>query len=37
VAVPAHLSKVAQGHLEKLMSALPKENPREDLLKRAGV
>jgi molecular chaperone DnaJ len=37
VAVPAHLSKVAQGHLEKLMAALPKENPREDLLKRAGV
>ena len=37
VAVPAHLSKVAQGHLEKLMSALPKENPREDLLRRAGV
>ena len=37
VAVPAHLSKAAQGHLEKLMSALPKENPREDLLRRAGV
>lgn len=37
VAVPAHLSKAAQGHLEKLMSALPKENPREDLLRRAGA
>ena len=37
VAVPAHLSKAAQGHLEKLMSALPQENPREDLLRRAGV
>ncbi len=37
VAVPAHLSKAAQGHLEKLMSTLPKENPREDLLRRAGV
>jgi molecular chaperone DnaJ len=37
VAIPAHLSKAAQGHLEKLMSALPKENPREDLLRRAGV
>lgn len=37
VAVPAHLSKAAQGHLDKLMSALPKENPREDLLRRAGV
>ena len=35
VAVPAHLSGVAKGHLEKLMAALPKENPREDLLKRA--
>ncbi len=37
VAVPAHLSMAAQGHLEKLMSALPKENPREDLLRRAGA
>jgi molecular chaperone DnaJ len=37
VAVPNHLSKAAQGHLEKLMAALPDENPREDLLKRAGV
>lgn len=35
VAVPAHLSGVAKGHLEKLMAALPKGNPREDLLKRA--
>ncbi len=37
VAVPAHLSKAAQGYLEKLMSALPKENPREELLRRAGA
>jgi molecular chaperone DnaJ len=35
VAVPAHLSGPAKGHLEKLMAALPNENPREDLLKRA--
>jgi len=35
VAVPSHLSGAAKAHLEKLMSALPKENPREDLLKRA--
>jgi molecular chaperone DnaJ len=34
VAVPSHLSGAAKGHLEKLMEALPKENPREDLLKR---
>jgi molecular chaperone DnaJ len=37
VAVPAHLSGAAKGHLEKFMAALPQENPREDLLKRAGV
>lgn len=35
VAVPSHLSGAAKGHLEKLMAALPKENPREDLVKRA--
>ena len=35
VAVPAHLSAAAKGYLEKLMSALPKENPRDDLIKRA--
>ena len=35
VAVPSHLSGAAKGHLEKLMAALPKENPREELLKRA--
>lgn len=37
VAVPAHLSGASKGHLEKLMASLPKENPRDDLLKRAGV
>ena len=35
VAVPSHLSGAAKGHLEKLMAALPKDNPREELLKRA--
>jgi len=35
VAVPSHLSGAAKGHLEKLMAALPNENPREDLVKRA--
>ena len=35
VAVPAHLSKTAKGHLEKLFEALPKENPRDDLIAKA--
>jgi molecular chaperone DnaJ len=35
VAVPSHLSGAAKGHLEKLFSALPAENPRDELLKRA--
>ena len=35
VAVPSHLSGAAKGHLEKLMAALPNENHREDLVKRA--
>jgi len=35
VAVPSHLSGAAKSHLEKLMAALPNENPREDLVKRA--
>jgi molecular chaperone DnaJ len=35
VAVPSYLSGAAKGHLEKLMAALPKDNPREELLKRA--
>jgi molecular chaperone DnaJ len=37
VAVPAHLSGAAKGHLEKLFAALPQENPRDDLLKRTVV
>jgi molecular chaperone DnaJ len=35
VAVPSHLSAAAKGHLEKLFGALPDENPRDDLIKRA--
>jgi molecular chaperone DnaJ len=37
VAVPSHLSGAAKGHLEKLFGALPPENPRDELLKRAKV
>lgn len=37
VAVPSHLSGAAKGHLEKLFSALPQENPRDELLKRTSV
>jgi molecular chaperone DnaJ len=36
VAVPAHLSKTAKGHLEKLFEALPNENPRDDLIAKAA-
>jgi len=35
VAVPAHLSGKAKAQLEKLLEALPQENPRDDLLSRA--
>ncbi|OUV17410.1 MAG: molecular chaperone DnaJ [Cellulomonadaceae bacterium TMED98] len=35
VAVPAHLSKTAKGHLDKLFEALPKENPRDELIAKA--
>jgi len=35
VAVPAHLSGKAKAQLEKLVEALPQENPRDDLLSRA--
>jgi molecular chaperone DnaJ len=37
VAVPAHLSDASKKHLEAFAKSLPKENPREDLLDRAGV
>lgn len=35
VVVPSHMSKTAQTQLEKLMSSLPPENPRDELLRRA--
>ncbi len=35
VAVPAHMSQAAKGHLEKLIAALPDENPRDDLMSKA--
>jgi len=35
VAVPAHLSAKAKASVEKLIEALPQENPRNDLLNRA--
>ena len=35
VAVPSHLSKEAEEKLSEFVEALPKENPREDLLARA--
>jgi len=35
VAVPAHLSGKAKSQVEKMMEALPQENPRADLLNRA--
>lgn len=35
VAVPSHLSKDAEEKLEAFAAALPKENPREDLLAKA--
>lgn len=35
VAVPSHMSSAAKGHLEKLIAALPDENPRDDLMSKA--
>ncbi|CAN5336893.1 DnaJ C-terminal domain-containing protein [soil metagenome] len=35
VAVPAHLTAEALKHLEAFAKAMPKENPREDLIERA--
>lgn len=35
VAVPSHLSAEATKHLEQFAAALPRENPRDDLLARA--
>jgi molecular chaperone DnaJ len=36
VAVPSHLSDAAKKHLEAFAAAMPKENPRADLLEQAG-
>jgi molecular chaperone DnaJ len=35
VAVPSHMSSTAKAHLEKLVQALPDENPRDDLMAKA--
>ena len=37
VAVPSHLTDAAKKHLEEFAAAMPAENPRADLLERAGV
>jgi molecular chaperone DnaJ len=37
VAVPSHLSDSAKKHLEEFASAMPKENPRTELLEQAGA
>ena len=36
VAVPSHLTDAARKHLEAFADAMPKENPRADLLEQAG-
>jgi molecular chaperone DnaJ len=36
VAVPSHLSESAKKHLEAFAEAMPKENPRTELLEQAG-
>jgi len=36
VAVPSHLSDAAKKHLEAFAEAMPKENPRAELLEQAG-
>lgn len=35
VAVPSHLSSKAKAQMEKLLEAMPQENPRDDLMSRA--
>jgi molecular chaperone DnaJ len=35
VAVPSHMSSTAKAHLEKLIAALPDENPRDGLIAKA--
>jgi molecular chaperone DnaJ len=35
VVVPSHMSSTAKAHLEKLVQALPDDNPRDDLMAKA--
>jgi molecular chaperone DnaJ len=37
IAVPAHISEKAKGFLEQFEAELPEENPRADLITRAGL
>jgi molecular chaperone DnaJ len=37
VAVPSHLSEAAKKHLEEFDAAMPRENPRAELLDQAGA
>jgi molecular chaperone DnaJ len=37
VAVPSHLTDAARTHLEAFAEAMPEENPRDELLERAGT
>ena len=37
IAVPAHISEKAKGFLEQFEAELPQENPRADLISRAGL
>ena len=37
IAVPGHLTDAAKKHLEAFAKAMPDENPRTDLLEKAGV
>jgi molecular chaperone DnaJ len=37
VAVPSHLSEAAKKHLEEFAKAMPDENPRADLIDKAGA
>jgi molecular chaperone DnaJ len=37
IAVPAHLSEKAKKALQEFEEVMPKDDPREDLLQRAGL
>jgi molecular chaperone DnaJ len=37
VAVPSHLTEAAKKHLEEFAKAMPDENPRADLIEKAGA